>query len=84
VDHTTQGKRKKQFTIDDVAQCCPSTINAVLEKLGIQYAVAGILGYPAGEDVFTIYVVMQDLTTKNTLAVTLTLTRAKEETDGRT
>ena len=76
------GKQARQFTRDDVARISASTVNIVLEKLSVQQIVEGIAVFPAGEGFVMVDIVMLDLSTKDTWAVSITIPPAKEQTDG--
>src|SRR5438874_2256358 len=78
-----QKKGGPQFTRDDVARFCASTVNTVLEQLSIQHMVEGIAVFPQGEDVFLIDVVMRDLTRNKTWSVSITIPPPQEKTDAR-
>ncbi len=75
-------KQTRQFTRDDVARISASTVNIVLEKLSVQQIVQGIAVLPAGEGVYLVDIVMFDLSTRGTWAVSITIPPAKEQTDG--
>lgn len=72
------------LTRDDAARISASTINAVLEKLGIQQTVEGIAVLPAGEGDWLVDVVMRDLEANSTWPLSLTIPPAREQTDGVT
>ena len=82
VHNKPHGKQAGQFTRDDVARISASAINKVLEKLSVQHNVEGIAVFPAGEGVYLVDIVMFDLSTRGTWAVSITIPPAKEQTDG--
>lgn len=75
------GRQERQFTRDDIARITASTLNAVLEKLGIRQIVAGIAVFPAGEGVFLVDVIMRDLSADDTWGVSITIPPPQEEAD---
>ena len=75
------GKQAEQFTRDDCARIVAGTVNAVLEKLAIRQIVGGIAVFPAGEGVFLVDLIMRDLSTEGTWAVSLTIPPPQEVTN---
>lgn len=84
MDRTKQDQQAKLFTRDDVARIAVSTLNTVLEKANLQQIAQGIAVLPLGEGVYLIDVVMRDLATESTWAVSITIPHVSEETDGLT
>ena len=78
------GKQSMQFTSDDAARITASAIKRVLEELNVEHIVEGIAVLPAGEGMVMVDMVMRDLSSKDTWAVSITIPAAKEQTDGLT
>ena len=81
-DHTTHETQVKQFTRDDVARIAASMLSTVLEQLHLQHIVQGIAVLPAGEGVYLIDVVIQNLTAESTWGVSIIIPPVEEESDG--
>ena len=58
---------------DDAARIAATAINEVLQKLDISQQVEGIAVFPSGTSAYLVDVVMRDLTTQGTWAVSFTI-----------
>ena len=58
---------------DDAARIAATAINEILQKLGINHRVEGIAVLPAGATSYLVDIVMRDLTTQGTWAVSFTI-----------
>ena len=58
---------------DDAARIAATAINEVLQKQGINHRVDGVAVLPAGTAAYLVDVVMRDLTTQGTWAVSFTI-----------
>ncbi len=75
---------------DDAARIAATAINEVLQKLEISQQVEGVAVLPSGTSSYLVDIVMRDLTTQGTWAVSFTIppthqdNRTKGETYGTT
>ncbi len=58
---------------DLAARIAATAINEVLQKLGINHKVEGVAVLPSGTSAYLVDVVMRDLTTQGTWAVSFTI-----------
>ncbi len=85
MEQTTPPKQQaRQFTRDDCSRITASTLNTVLEQLGIRQIVEGIAVFPAGEGAYLVDAVMRDLATNTTWDVSITIPPPQEGTHGLT
>jgi hypothetical protein len=80
VDQPEPETQAKQFTRDDVARICASTLSAVFAKRSIPQTLEGIAVLPQSKGVWLIDLVMRDLTANEQWTVLLTILNRKEET----
>ena len=73
--------RPSSLPVMTCARIVAGTVNAVLEKLAIRQIVGGIAVFPAGEGVFLVDLIMRDLSTEGTWAVSLTIPPPQEVTN---
>ena len=64
---------------DDAARIAATAINEVLQKLDINHRVEGIAVFPSGTVSYLVDIVMFDLTTQGTWAVSFTIPASQEK-----